>query len=155
MDLPVSTTATGSSNPYGPGGAQDQGQQIQDRIKAILERIATRIQNPNGNPWGFGDLVKIFQANVPILKFSGSISPNASLGGPLGAGLNGAATPDGASGGGNHELEIDFCINNRLGMRNSRLLQRYCQVDPRVKHLGRLIKTWAKKKDLVGKFEFD
>ena len=47
-------------------------------------------------------------------------------------------------------MEVDFGINNRLGVRNSLLLQQYCAMDERVQDIGRLVKAWAKKKDLVG-----
>ena len=48
------------------------------------------------------------------------------------------------------DVEVDFGINNRLGVRNSLLLQQYCAIDERVQDIGRLVKAWAKKKDLVG-----
>ncbi|CAD7926589.1 unnamed protein product [Amoebophrya sp. A120] len=70
----------------------------------------------------FTNLTKIFQANVPILKFT-----------------------DEETG-----VEVDFCINNRLGARNSLLLQTYCSLDKRVQDVGRLVKAWVKHKDLVG-----
>merc|ERR1719284_442957 len=47
-------------------------------------------------------------------------------------------------------MEIDFCINNELGVRNSKLLYAYCCYDERVLKLGRLVKDWAKRHELVG-----
>merc|ERR550525_108654 len=47
-------------------------------------------------------------------------------------------------------IEVDFCINNKLGIRNSLLLSTYCQYDERVAQLGRLVKHWAKSHELVG-----
>jgi len=62
---------------------------------------------------GFENVTKIFQANVPLLKLSDRKS----------------------------DMEVDFCINNELGVRNSMLLKTYCQCDDRVLQLGRLVKT--------------
>ncbi|CAD7949196.1 unnamed protein product, partial [Amoebophrya sp. A25] len=47
-------------------------------------------------------------------------------------------------------VEVDFCINNRLGARNSLLLQQYSAIDKRVQDVGRLVKAWVKRKELVG-----
>jgi len=47
-------------------------------------------------------------------------------------------------------MEVDFCINNLLGVRNSLLLRTYTNYDLRVLQLGRLVKDWAKAHDLVG-----
>eukprot|EP00931_Biecheleriopsis_adriatica_P070756 TRINITY_DN4454_c0_g1_i2.p1 TRINITY_DN4454_c0_g1~~TRINITY_DN4454_c0_g1_i2.p1 ORF type:complete len:753 (-),score=198.88 TRINITY_DN4454_c0_g1_i2:179-2437(-) len=71
---------------------------------------------------GFENITKIFQANVPLLKLSDMRS----------------------------DMEVDFCVNNKLGVRNSLLLNMYCKCDPRVLHLGRLVKDWAKKHEIVG-----
>eukprot|EP00392_Amoebophrya_sp_AT5.2_P014492 g14649.t1 len=72
--------------------------------------------------YAFDNVTKIFQANVPILKFTDT----------------------------KYKMEVDFCINNRLGWRNSILLQSYCEFDERVGQVGRLVKAWVKKKELVG-----
>eukprot|EP00397_Hematodinium_sp_SG-2012_P005342 GEMP01005360.1.p1 GENE.GEMP01005360.1~~GEMP01005360.1.p1 ORF type:complete len:792 (-),score=155.40 GEMP01005360.1:1588-3963(-) len=72
--------------------------------------------------YNFTNITKIFQAKVPILKFT-----------------------DAADG-----MEIDFCINNLLGIRNSLLLQAYCRLDSRIPQLGRMIKAWAKGHEIVG-----
>lgn len=71
---------------------------------------------------GFTNITKIFQASVPLLKLTDVDS----------------------------EMEVDFCVNNELGVRNSLLLNTYCKYDRRVLHLGRLVKEWAKKHELVG-----
>jgi len=71
---------------------------------------------------GFENVTKIFQANVPLVKFTDTKS----------------------------QMEVDFCINNVLGVRNSLLLWTYCEVDLRVGKLGRLVKNWAKRHELVG-----
>lgn len=71
---------------------------------------------------GFVNITRIFQASVPILKLTDKDS----------------------------EMEVDFCVNNELGVRNSLLLNTYCKYDRRVLHLGRLVKEWAKKNELVG-----
>lgn len=70
----------------------------------------------------FQNLTKVFLATTPLLKFT-----------------------DEASG-----LEIDFCINNRLGVRNTRLLQCYSRFDPRVRCLGWLLKDWTRAHAVVG-----
>jgi hypothetical protein len=71
---------------------------------------------------GFQHVTKVLQANIPIVKFM-----------------------DGKSG-----IEVDFCIANQLGVRNSLLLDTYCRYDERVVQVGRLVKDWAKRHDLVG-----
>ncbi|CAE8713450.1 unnamed protein product [Polarella glacialis] len=72
--------------------------------------------------YGFENITKIFQASVPLLKLTDTKS----------------------------QLEVDFCINNQLGVRNSLLLSAYCKCDSRVLLVGRLVKDWAKKHELVG-----
>jgi len=72
--------------------------------------------------YNFTNITKIFQANVPILKFTDALD----------------------------NMEIDFCINNLLGIRNSSLLQTYCRLDIRIPQLGRIIKSWAKRHEIVG-----
>merc|ERR1719174_1721048 len=72
--------------------------------------------------YGFTNMTVIFQAKTPLVKFT-----------------------DIKSG-----IEVDFTINNFLGARNSLLLKSYCQCDARVIPLGRVVKEWAKARDLVG-----
>jgi DNA polymerase sigma len=71
---------------------------------------------------GFDCVTRIFQASIPLVKFR-----------------------DIQSG-----VEVDFCFSNELGLRNSGLLDAYCRCDRRVVMLGRLVKEWAKRHDLVG-----
>ncbi|CAK0825873.1 unnamed protein product [Prorocentrum cordatum] len=71
---------------------------------------------------GFGNVTRVFQASTKLLKFTDVRT----------------------------QAEVDFCINNDLGVRNSRMLGCYCEVDQRVSKLGRLIKDWAKRRGLVG-----
>lgn len=71
---------------------------------------------------GFENVTKIFQASIPLVKFM-----------------------DKKSG-----IEVDFCIANQLGVRNSLLLDTYCRYDERVIQVGRLVKDWAKRHELVG-----
>ncbi|CAJ1397100.1 unnamed protein product [Effrenium voratum] len=71
---------------------------------------------------GFTNITKIFQASVPLLKLTDKDS----------------------------EMEVDFCVGNELGLRNSFLLNTYCKYDMRALELGRLVKEWAKKHELVG-----
>lgn len=73
-------------------------------------------------PANFENITKIFKANIPLIKFTDSAN----------------------------NMEVDFCINNRLGVRNSLLLLTYCKYDERVNELGRLVKDWAKAHDVVG-----
>lgn len=70
---------------------------------------------------GFTNITKIFQASVPLLKLTDMDS----------------------------QIEVDLCVNNELGVRNSLLLNTYCKYDRRVLHLGRLVKEWAKKHELA------
>lgn len=76
-------------------------------------------------PGSCENVTKVFMARTPLIKFT-----------------------DADSG-----LEVDFCINNQLGYRNTLLLSAYCEFDIRVKQLGRLVKDWAKANGLVGTAE--
>jgi len=71
---------------------------------------------------GFSNITKIFSANVPLVKLTDTKTM----------------------------MEVDFCINNDLGVRNSQLLLAYSTYDNRVLRLGRVVKDWAKKHELVG-----
>lgn len=71
---------------------------------------------------GFDGVTKIFQASIPLVKFR---DPSCGI-------------------------EVDFCVSNQLGLRNSMLLAAYCNYDPRVAKLGRLVKDWAKSHQIVG-----
>lgn len=70
---------------------------------------------------GFTDIATVFQAKVPLVK---------------------AVDPSGT--------EVDLCVSNLLGHRNSKLIAAYCKLDPRVSQVGKLVKQWAKAADLVG-----
>jgi len=72
--------------------------------------------------FGCDNIVRIFQARIPLVKFT-----------------------DIASG-----IEVDFCLRNKLGVRNSQLLGSYGRFDARVHQLGTLVKMWAKGHELVG-----
>ncbi|CAE7197934.1 Tut4 [Symbiodinium natans] len=93
-------------------------------VGAIEESAITILQKfaDRLDSLGFDNITKIFQATVPILKLTDR----------------------------KDNMEVDFCINNELGVRNSLLLNTYCKYDHRVLQLGRLIKEWAKKHELVG-----
>mmetsp|Transcript_86797 Transcript_86797/g.232644 ORF Transcript_86797/g.232644 Transcript_86797/m.232644 type:complete len:595 (+) Transcript_86797:206-1990(+) len=69
----------------------------------------------------FFSVTKVFKAKVPLLKVT-------------------------------HEtgIEVDLCVNNRLGLRNSALLLLYCRLDKRVAQVGRLVKAWSKHAEIVG-----
>lgn len=73
---------------------------------------------------GFKHVVSIFQATVPLVK---------------------AVDPDG--------VEVDFCVGNRLGVQNSRLMSAYCAVDQRVSEIVMFVKLWVKARDLVGSID--
>lgn len=76
----------------------------------------------HANTCGFDNITKIFSANVPLVKLTDKKTT----------------------------MEVDFCINNDLGVRNSQLLLAYSTYDNRVLRLGRVVKDWAKKHELVG-----
>eukprot|EP00928_Gymnodinium_smaydae_P067334 TRINITY_DN5029_c0_g1_i1.p1 TRINITY_DN5029_c0_g1~~TRINITY_DN5029_c0_g1_i1.p1 ORF type:complete len:717 (+),score=195.87 TRINITY_DN5029_c0_g1_i1:208-2358(+) len=88
-----------------------------DRAVGVLQKFALAVEM-----YGFSNVTKIFQANVPLVKFT-----------------------DVRSG-----IEVDFCINNNLGVRNSLLLLTYCNYDKRALQVGRMIKDWAKRREIVG-----
>eukprot|EP00931_Biecheleriopsis_adriatica_P119894 TRINITY_DN9506_c0_g1_i1.p1 TRINITY_DN9506_c0_g1~~TRINITY_DN9506_c0_g1_i1.p1 ORF type:complete len:848 (-),score=196.83 TRINITY_DN9506_c0_g1_i1:64-2244(-) len=71
---------------------------------------------------GFETVTKVLSANTPLVRFT-----------------------DHQSG-----IEVDFCMQNALGIRNSLLLDCYCRFDQRIAQLGRLVKDWAKRHELVG-----
>ncbi|CAK0906940.1 unnamed protein product, partial [Prorocentrum cordatum] len=70
---------------------------------------------------GFTGIITVFQASVPLVK---------------------AIDESG--------VEVDLCIGNQLGIRNSKLVGAYCGLDPRVAEVGRSVKQWAKSMELVG-----
>lgn len=46
-------------------------------------------------------------------------------------------------------FEVDICLNNRIGIENSRLLLTYCSIDPRARLLCITIKFWAKRRNIA------
>eukprot|EP00747_Dinoflagellata_sp_TGD_P122103 gnl/TRDRNA2_/TRDRNA2_173552_c5_seq6.p1 gnl/TRDRNA2_/TRDRNA2_173552_c5~~gnl/TRDRNA2_/TRDRNA2_173552_c5_seq6.p1 ORF type:complete len:539 (+),score=73.94 gnl/TRDRNA2_/TRDRNA2_173552_c5_seq6:85-1701(+) len=88
-----------------------------DGAISMLEKLVAALPD-----FGFHNIVKIFQARIPLLKFT-----------------------DIESG-----IEVDFCLGNKLGVRNSKLLAAYGRFDGRVHQLGTLVKMWAKRHELVG-----
>eukprot|EP00435_Cladocopium_sp_Y103_P043006 s66_g12.t1 len=70
----------------------------------------------------FQDVTPVFGSKIPVVKFHDPVT----------------------------DLEVDFCIKNDLGIRNSQLLDAYCRCDPRVPVLGKLVKEWTKTHELVG-----
>lgn len=46
-------------------------------------------------------------------------------------------------------FEVDICLNNRVGIENSRLLLTYCSIDSRVRVLCITIKFWAKRRNIA------
>eukprot|EP00930_Biecheleria_cincta_P071652 TRINITY_DN59125_c0_g1_i1.p1 TRINITY_DN59125_c0_g1~~TRINITY_DN59125_c0_g1_i1.p1 ORF type:complete len:804 (+),score=130.21 TRINITY_DN59125_c0_g1_i1:37-2448(+) len=72
--------------------------------------------------FGFENVTKVLQASTPLVRFTDSDSG----------------------------VEVDFCMSNALGIRNSLLLDSYCRCDHRVAQLGRLVKDWAKRHEIVG-----
>ncbi|GBG24452.1 PolyA RNA polymerase cid13 [Hondaea fermentalgiana] len=46
------------------------------------------------------------------------------------------------------ELECDICVDNRLAVRNTLLLRTYSLIDPRVRQLAYVVKTWAKRRKI-------
>mmetsp|Transcript_49304 Transcript_49304/g.90953 ORF Transcript_49304/g.90953 Transcript_49304/m.90953 type:complete len:712 (-) Transcript_49304:258-2393(-) len=48
------------------------------------------------------------------------------------------------------QIEVDVCFNNYLAVVNTKLLLTYHDIDERVGLVGRLVKEWAKKHELVG-----
>jgi terminal uridylyltransferase len=93
-------------------------------LTAKLEETAASLLErfANAAPKEFSNMTTVFKANTPLLKFTDSSS----------------------------NLEVDFCIDNRLGLHNSHLLLAYCQYDERVPQLGRCIKEWARAHELMG-----
>jgi DNA polymerase sigma len=47
-------------------------------------------------------------------------------------------------------VEVDFCVNNDLGIRNTGLLRAYVAYDARAGILGRAVKEWVSSSGLVG-----
>mmetsp|Transcript_54423 Transcript_54423/g.158132 ORF Transcript_54423/g.158132 Transcript_54423/m.158132 type:complete len:578 (+) Transcript_54423:115-1848(+) len=70
---------------------------------------------------GFHSIITIYQASIPLVKAIDSSG-----------------------------TEVDLCVGNFLGHRNSKLVAAYCSLDPRVSQLGKLVKQWAKAFELVG-----
>jgi predicted nucleotidyltransferase len=49
-----------------------------------------------------------------------------------------------------HNFRFDITVNNILGVTNTRLLASYSRLNPKIKHLGNLIKRWGKKARVRG-----
>ena len=47
-------------------------------------------------------------------------------------------------------VEVDVCVDNELGIKNTGLLRTYAAYDARVPALGRAVKEWARSSGLVG-----
>jgi poly(A) RNA polymerase GLD2 len=47
-----------------------------------------------------------------------------------------------------HDIQIDLNANNPVGIRNTRLLRYYAELDPRVKPLVLVVKEWARGQDI-------
>jgi len=47
-------------------------------------------------------------------------------------------------------LEVDFNVNNILGLHNSDLIYMYCQIDQRFHILSLFLKYWSKKVEIIG-----
>lgn len=74
---------------------------------------------------GLTKIVPLPRARVPIVKFA-----HPGLG-----------------------VSCDICINKRLGLRNTALLNAYAELDPRVVQLSVLIKHWAKQRNINCTYE--
>lgn len=46
-------------------------------------------------------------------------------------------------------LECDICVDNFLGVVNSRMFKKYSQIDPRVRQLALMVKYWTKKRHIA------
>lgn len=88
-----------------------------------LQQIYTEIQKDRQ----FFQVLLIAQAKVPVLKMRWHQATSEKM-----------------------HIEIDLCVNNALGVENTKLLKAYCNCDPRVSMLGRLVKNWAKRSGIVG-----
>eukprot|EP00397_Hematodinium_sp_SG-2012_P000620 GEMP01000621.1.p1 GENE.GEMP01000621.1~~GEMP01000621.1.p1 ORF type:complete len:1932 (+),score=476.24 GEMP01000621.1:276-6071(+) len=125
-------------------------------IIAILKRLKLTMQRPAFVDQ-FRDVTTIFEACVPILKFSVVLGPNSTdkIEGKDEEGpTEDTTTDDSATDEGPTDdtcvVEVDLSINNFLGCWNSKLLRTYCDYDVRIAQLGQMIKAWAKNHDLVG-----
>lgn len=85
----------------------------------LISRIIIIINTGNQITQGMKTEV-IGRARVPIIKFEDRVS-----------GLDG-----------------DICLNNLLGMENTKLIATYSKIDPRFAPLAFLIKFWAKNRDI-------
>jgi hypothetical protein len=109
------------SNGFKTGGS-DLDILFSGTVPAQLVRTVLSTFANDAPKYGFTNITKIFSASVPIVKLTDKKS----------------------------QMEVDFCINNDLGVRNSLLLNAYTRYDKRVLKLGRIVKDWAKKHELVG-----
>lgn len=84
--------------------------------------ILSRFADALPQTWHFTNVTRVLTAKTPLVKFT-----------------------DVQSG-----MEVDLCVNNQLGIQNSRLLFSYCQYDERVAPLCKLVKDWAHHNNVVG-----
>jgi DNA polymerase sigma len=98
--------------------------------RRTLERVSAALTNAKDDPRVESvTTVLAAAARVPVCKFvfqkklpSGSYEP----------------------------VDVDICVDNLLGARNTKLLRAYAELDPRVAALGRVVKAWAKRSRIVG-----
>jgi len=85
----------------------------------VMSTLATVMQSLKDR--GYENVTKVFTTQTRLVKFT---DPSSNM-------------------------EVDFCLQNDLGIRNSKMLECYCRCDYRVQMLGRLVKDWAKRFDIV------
>ncbi|KAA6400668.1 MAG: putative terminal uridylyltransferase [Streblomastix strix] len=101
---------------------EDQSALSKEQIRQInMNEIANHLQTKRGII-----TVKqiITQARVPLIKVEVTIP------------------------GERQSLNCDITVNNTLGMYNSELLHMYCTIDPRVRQILLLVKSWAKARQI-------
>lgn len=87
---------------------------------AAAHRLASTMRtHPASASWGFVVKEVVTEARVPLLK---------------------CQSADG--------VDVDVSFNNSLPLYNSRLLRTYADIDLRVRGLGRLVKWWAKQRQV-------
>ncbi|CAD5206043.1 unnamed protein product [Bursaphelenchus okinawaensis] len=90
-----------------------------------VERVLCTEENQRKNLKSFENLL---EKNVPLLKLK--------------------------YGGVKNDIEVDFTVNNYKGVLNTKLLQIFSRIDPRVSQLHVIIKQWAKSNSLHGGPEY-
>lgn len=104
-----------------------------DPKSELASKVVTDLGKLLSNYPNITNLKVLSRARIPIIKFT-YLPQNVAVDGAL---LPNSDVPSGG-------IHCDIGVNNTLALYNTRLLQLYSKLDPRVKPLALLVKYWSK-----------